>query len=510
MKDIKYKKMISLRSAVLFAFLLLLLPACDQRWEEMNTDPNQVVDLPDGYLFTSAIRGTFLDDVNRIQADFGGQYAHIVTSDVYNREIDKYFDIHSSGDVTEEIFRSVYNGAILNITEVMRLTSDGKYKNDVRYAQASIIAAVNFAKLADLFGDIPFTEAAQGKQGSYTPEYDKQEDVYSGLVDMITQSLNVLNNATASQIYPELYDPLYHGQIESWKKFANSLRLRLAMRARFVNPGKYNTIIATSLASPLIETNADNVKLADFTADNPQLYNPWYNKIIDYSANRFTLLWSDMFINTLQSTNDPRLPFFSTKNKNDVYLGMPNGLKDIPYSQWSKTNTSRLTPEFAAKDQPLYLMTAAEIWLLRAEAALFSIGSAGDANAMYQSGIRLAMEQWGIETAPIDTYISTEPEATLTGNQDNQQRQISTQLWIAYVPNFVESWHNIKRTGYPKITQRTNPLYSSGVTNGFLPKRLKYPFTVEKIANGIHREEAIERMGGADRIDYANWWDVIE
>jgi hypothetical protein len=497
----------SQRSFFMILTIVMLASACDDRWEEMNTDPNQIVDLPDGYLFTSAIRGTFLDDLNRIEADFGGQYAHMITSDVFNREIDKYNDIHSQGDVQEEIFRGVYNGALRNIREVLTLTNEGKYKNEVRHAQATVINVVNIAKLTDLFGDVPFVEAAQGKDENYTPQYDAQKDIYSGMINLLTESLTLLNNATSDQTYSQKFDPLYYGDLTAWKRFANSMRLRLAMRARFVDPIKYNPIIADCLTAPLIEANEDNAKLENWESENPLLYNPWYNKIIDYSANRFTILWSDMFINTLQSNNDPRLPFFATKNKNGIFLGMPNGLLDIPYSQWSKVNTSRFTPEFVAKDQPLYLMTAGEIWLLRAEAALFTIGQPADANMLYQAGIAKAMEQWNIPADQISQYLTTEASATLSGSTDNMFSQIATQLWIGFAPNFVESWHTIKRTGYPIIAQRTDPNYSKGVTDGFLPKRLKYPFTVEKITNGVNIQSAIDRMGGMDKIDIPVWWD---
>lgn len=473
----------------------------------MNTNPNKVIDLPDGYLFTSAIRGTFLDNMGRIQADYSGQYAHIVTTDVFNREIDKYFDIHSSGDVDEAIFSSVYNGAILNISEVLDLTSSGKYKNEARYAQASIIAAYNFSKLTDLFGDVPFKEASKGKVGVFTPIYDTQEDIYAGMIDMLSESLVVLKNSTEGEIYPQLYDPLYAGNLESWKKFANSLRLRLAMRARFANPSKYEPIVAASLAEPLIESNADNVKLTNFDNTNSQLYNPWYNKIIDYNANRFNMLWSEMFIEILRDNNDPRLAFFATKNRNGNFLGMPNGLLDIPYSQWSKNNTSRFTEEFAARDQPLNILTSSEIWFLRAEASLFSIGSGGDANEMFQKGISQALEQWNISPENTESFLN-EPESTLNGDKENQFRQISTQLWIACIPNFLESWNTVRRTGYPKIENRTNPSFSKGITDGVLPKRLKYPYTVEKITNGENLQAAIDRMGGSDKIDLPVWWDI--
>ena len=506
LKMIKYMKP-NIYNTLLFIFCLFFATSCNERWEEMNTNPNQLKDLPDGYLFTSAIRGTFLDNMGRIQGDYSGQYAHIVTTDVFNREIDKYFDIHSSGDVDEDIFRAVYNGAILNISEVMKLTSEGQFKNEARHAQASIIAAYNFSKITDLFGDVPFKDAAKGKEGNVTPKYDKQEDIYSGLMDLLNSSLNVLKKSTQSQIYPSQFDPLYEGKLESWKRFGNSLKLRLAMRARLANPAKYEPIIVESLAEPLIETNQDNAKLTNYDNTNAQLYNPWYNKIIDYNANRFTMLWSDMFIETLRNSNDPRLGFFATKNNNGVYLGMPNGLLDIPYSQWSKNNTSRLKAQFVARDQPLYLLTASEVWFLRSEAALFSIGPSTDANAMYQNGIKTAMNQWGINSDLIDSYIIG-TEGKLNGTKENQFKQIATQIWIGCVPNFLESWNTIRRTGYPEIKPRIDANYSKGVTNGVMPRRLKYPFTVEKITNGANIQEAIDRMGGSNKIDRPVWWDV--
>jgi len=486
---------------------LFFVTSCNKRWEEMNTNPNQLKDLPDGYLFNSAIRGSFLDNMGRIQGDYSGQYAHIITTDVFNREIDKYFDIHSSGDVDEGIFRAVYNGAILNISEVMNLTSNGEFKNEARHAQASIIAAYNFSKISDLFGDVPFKEAAKGKEGNFTPKYDKQEDIYAGLIDMLNSSINVLKKSNATQIYPQQFDPLYGGKLESWKKFGNSLRLRLAMRARFANPAKYEPVIVSCLSEPLIESNQDNAKLMTFDNTNAELYNPWYNKIIDYNANRFTMLWSDMFIETLRSSNDPRLAYFATKNSNGAYLGMPNGLQDIPYSQWNKNNTSRLTPQFVARDQPLYILTSSEVWFLKSEAALFEIGGGSGSNAMYQTGIKMAMEQWGINAEQVDNYLKNQGGA-LNGTKENQFKQIATQLWIGCIPNFLESWNTVRRTGYPEINQRIDASYSKGVTNGLVPRRLKYPFTVEKITNGANIQEAIDRMGGSNKIDRPVWWDV--
>jgi hypothetical protein len=138
---------------------------------------------------------------------------------------------------------------------------------------------------------------------------------------------------------------------------------------------------------------------------------------------------------------------------------------------------------------------------------LFNIGSGGNPAELYQKGIVKGMEQWKIPVSEIENYLANVPEAKLNGTQENQFRQIATQMWVAFVPNHQEAWNNIKRTGYPVIPQRNNPLLSNGVTNGYLPKRLKYPYTVEKTLNGANMQEAIDRMGG-DKIDTPVWWDV--
>ena len=495
-----------IKSLLVVLFALLMFSACDERWEEMNTNPNQLSTLPDEYLFTNAVRQTFRDNYDRFDIDIGGQYAHIWVADNWNREIDKYNDIHSSGDVNESVFKGIYNGPIRNIVEVLQLTgTGGEFENPARYAQASIVATLNFSRLTDLFGDIPYFEGGMGKYDILKPEYDQQELIYDDMVSRLQESVSVLKSASDSEIYSSGEDPVFAGDRDKWIRFANSLRLRLAMHARFADPGKYNSVIGECLEEALIEDNSQNVKLEMQDSDNPDLYNPWYRKIIDYQGGIYTLNWGGKFISALQDSNDPRLPFFATKTNEGEYLGMPNGLSDVNYAGWSRANSSLATEQFLAKDQPMYLMSASEIYFFRAEAALFSLGS-GDANELYQTGIEMAMDQWNIADSLVTEFLVNEQEASLNGDQENMFRQIATQLWISFVPSTFESWTTIRRTGYPVIEQRTSDMYSSGVTDGFMPSRIKYPFTVEKSVNEENLEAAIANMGG-DEIDLKLWWD---
>jgi hypothetical protein len=493
--------------AVIFILIVVVsLVSCDERWAEMNTDPNRISEMPDEYLFTNAVRQTLKTQYDRFEVDFGGQYAHIWVSNNWVREADKYLDYLAQGDIAERVFDGMYNGPIRNINEVLVLTGKGgNFENPVRNAQATIIAVANFAKLVDLFGDVPYFEGGMGKYDILKPKYDKQSDIYADMIAKLKESFDVLKSGDVKKAYPAGEDPLFDGRVDYWVRFANSLRLRIAMRAKNADAAKYNAVISECLAQPLIETNLQNAKLTCWDSENGELYNPWNNYYTDISNGTYILNFGEKFINTLKETNDPRLPFFASKNKKGEYIGMPNGLNDGYYAAWSRPNSAYPTAEFFAKDQPMYFMTAAEIWFLRSEAVLEGLGT-GDANEMYQIGIKRAMEQWGIKATDIQNYIADEQEATLFGDKNNKIRQIATQIWISFVPNAFESWSTIRRTGYPLLPVRDGVVLSKGVTNGVMPSRIKYPYTVEKGVNGENLEQAITNMGG-DKIDIKLWWN---
>jgi hypothetical protein len=178
---------------------------------------------------------------------------------------------------------------------------------------------------------------------------------------------------------------------------------------------------------------------------------------------------------------------------------VPNGLTDQAYSLVDWNNISNPMPVLYSKSLSQYLMCASEIWFLRAEAALYKLAP-GDADQLYKQGITMNMQLWKVSTTETADFLTNEPESTLNGTDENKFRQIATQMWIAFIPNFMEAWTNIRRTGYPEIPQRTNPdVYSLGVTNGFLPKRYKYSSS-EYLNNHDNVTEAVNQQG-PDKID---------
>jgi len=505
---------------LLLSLIVFGLSNCTDRWEEMNTDPTRLKTIPDEYLFTSAVRGAFNDASSDLNITYGGQYAHIYIGATWSKFIDNYYEIGNS-DYAQGIFSSVYGSSIKNAIEVMHLTApDGEYPNKWRNAQAQFMAIIGFAKLTDAFGDIPYTEAGMGKYGKTKPIYDSQDFIYTDMINKLGEIIALLQeDGAAEHIYPDGTDPIYNGDVNNWIRFANSFRLNLAMRVRFVKP-EYENVIKECFNLPLIENNNQNPTLLTSANDNNSaMWNPWYYKWQEWESTiKKNLNFSEKFINTLKYTEDPRLPFFALKvpdfttpnDPNDsTFIGIKNGLTDQDLTQVIRSLRSAPSAEFFARDQPIYLLTAAKVLLYKAEAILFGI-IPGDANEGYQNAIITAMRQWDIKLSEINNYVDTQSEASLTGNLEDDFRKIATQMWITSVPNAFDGWTTIRRTGYPVIEQRKPPL-SLGDTNGHMPTRIKYPYTGEKSNNGKELLEAIERMGvsdGDDPIDYKVWWDV--
>lgn len=500
-----------LRKSIILFTIIFVTTACQERLDEMNNNPNALTEVPAGYLFTTAIRNSFSNNMELLQATYGGQYAHLIVANGFDRDTDKYLDIHISGDMPASLFSSIYSGEIKYCNDIISITAyDGKKPNEVQNALANIVAVMNFARLTDLFGDIPYFEGGLGKEGLFTPKYDKQEDIYADMVKRLKINLEILERDDFSYAFPGT-DPMYYNNKEKWTRFTNSLRLRLAMRARFVDPDAYNPIITECLSKNLIEDNDENAKLEYIDSPDPALYNPWHNFYISRYENsppRENLNVSEKYVTHLKATDDPRLEVMIAPTKNGEYVGMPNGLTDEYYVDFSRKDASILSDLVLARDQSMYFMTSSEIWFLRAEAALFGLGSETDANQLYRMGITRAMQQWNIPQEDIDIYLANSSEGILSGTDEEKFEQIGNQMWLAFVPNYVEAWFNIRRTGYPVIEQRTADSLSQGLTNGYMPSRLIYPSTTEKTINGNNMQEAIDRMPEGDQIYSRVWWDV--
>lgn len=472
----------------------LVFVSCQDNIDDLRENPNGVTKIDDAALFTKAVRSLFQGTTDQSVYRFAGQHAHYFMAGSTARPPDQYLDGFDGS--YNGIYNGFYGGVIRHIEDVLEITTNEGTENPVRYAMADVIAVMGYAKITDGFGEIPYTEGGKGKTlDILTPKYDTQEFIYKDMIDRLSASIAVLKTADPAMGYPNS-DPIFDNDISKWVKFANSVRLRLAMRLRLADNALSKQVVAQCLTEPLMDDNSDNAAMIETEGQG----NAWYSLKTGYPSIKV----SEMMVNQLQSTSDPRLSIFVSKDAEGNYSGITNGLNDIAFGASNFAAKSDMGLALSSKDSELYIMTATEVYFLRAEAALAYDNDPAEANTLYRMGIETSLNQWDVDATLISDFMVT-ATTTLSGSNEMQEEQIGMQMWIALTPNYYESWSHIRRTGYPVIAQRTADNLEPGVTNGFMPKRFLYS-TFELSSNGVNVNEAIGRQG-ENKIDTPVWWD---
>ncbi len=356
-----------------------------------------------------------------------------------------------------------------------------------------------FHIVTDAYGDIPYSEALQDINNMIVqPKYDTQEAVYRDLLkELKKQQLNSTNGP--EQLSFGNADLLLKGNVERWIKFANSLRLRLAMRVRFADASLAQQHITEVLTQPLIETNSENVKLGSVDDGNTTNSNQFYQRNLTSPNNQVV---SFTLTDNLKKLNDPRLPVLArAANITEAgYRGVPTQIFGTQRDRYANDSTAHMATSFLQPVYDMVLLNAAEVQFLRAEAALAGLSNE-DAQALFQSGIQLAMEQYKVAAGDITAYLGTTCSYTI-GVRRGAIEQIIVQKWLSLYYNAHEGWAEFRRTGYPRIWTGAE----LGDTNGNVPRRLTYPVD-EFFRNGANTTEAAGRLNGGDKLMSRIWWD---
>jgi hypothetical protein len=289
-------------------------------------------------------------------------------------------------------------------------------------------------------------------------------------------------------------DLVYGGDMDEWRLLANSLRLRLALHIQKADPAKAASEAAAAVAAGVFTSNADNAGLS-YLASNPN-QNPIYTNHLsrdDYGMSR-------TLVDSLQSAGrqDPRLPVYAQPNTAaGQYVGLQNGLNDgagPPLNTISRYGAYwRESP-----DANMYFMTYAEVLLLQAEARERGwLTSGPTAATLYSDGIRASMQQHGVATAAINTYLAR-PAVVYAGGAAGLQ-QIAYELWVALYMNGMEAWNEWRRTQWPPLVPGPNAVQNAGVLNA-IPERMPYD-DQELVLNNANVMAAISAQGLASSTD---------
>ena len=502
----------------------LLFASCEDL-TEINKNPNEITDAG-GYLLLSTVltNSAILyhkDNFSSGRTFTAMQYLQILNGE--NENVYRWREVEWSGyyDILRNN-RRMYEDAVAR-------------ENNFYAGVALVMRAFLYGYITDLWGDCPYSEALQGNDDIYYPKFDRQEDVYNGILSDLENANAELAKETPGYSSAEAaYDLAYGGDIGKWRKLANSLALRYYMRLSEKLPDKaregVEKILRDPAAYPVMTSNDDACALSYPGMDTWDSFDDHWADGGEFFQNRRPC---KTFINMLQNSRDPRLPVWFTPVKVQIVVDNPPytypaakdktvaGKRYIHDTAVSATDTyydtsqyvglrpntlavdrfrfnladmdryavnphlSLLTEIFRARTHPLVkatLFSYSEVCFIQAEAAQRGWNTGGiNAKQAYENGISASLAAWGVETG-FSAYIN-QPDISYNGMLE----QIITQKWIA---SFLmpESWFDWRRTGYPVLSVRPD-----AALKPVIPVRLIYPET-ESRYNTAHYDEAVERL----------------
>jgi hypothetical protein len=464
-----------------------MFPSCTKSFEETNTDPNRIDQISPGTLLNPIIYG---------MATFNMQRADDITFNLM--QVMLPFPSVSGGvhryDLSDNIGNSTWNTSYRWVTNVKEMYAAAVKAEDPNYqAIAKTLNAWIYSNLTDCFGDVPMTEAGRGDERIFQPKFDRQQDIYTKLITDL-DSANILFKAGASRTMIYGNDILFNNNAALWRKFANSLQLRillrLSKRSELNSFAKLRSIIDKPADYPVFTANAEAAVLS-LSGITP-LASPW-GRPVDFTTFRAMAYF---FLDNLNKFNDPRRAKFASQARNAAgsanigYKGIPSGYAGSE-SQFGYIPSNGLQ---ALVTGPMIcpVFPYAEVEFIKAELELHD-GNMAAAKTAYEKAVKAAIEQWGI-TMPADYF--TNPEAAFN---NTLERIILQKYYALYFVDF-QQWFEYRRTGFPVLPA------GDGMGNGKkMPSRFEYPLPV-RTNNPTRYEEAKAVMGGDD-INIKVWWE---
>lgn len=487
--DMKIKKIVTL------ALMLSVVSfSCTDDFEAINTDPNRIETISPG---------TLLNPILYSVASFNTSRSDDFTFNIM--QVALPFPSTSGGvhryDISENAGNSTWNTYYRWLTNVKEMLAASVAAEDKNYeAIALTLNAWIYANLTDCFGDVPMDEAARGDERIFYPAFNTQEEIYTKILEDLAYA-NTLFDSSKPLIFGN--DILYSSSasdltggnnIKRWRKFCNSLRLRLLLRvsgkAEMDAHTKLATMINDPATYPVFESNADAAVLK-VSGVEPNV-SPW-GRAIDFTTFRSA---SEFFIDNLNSFDDPRRPVFNTQARSKDG-STTIGYKGIPSAYVGSDSQFDFLPSnhnIALVTAPMVcvIMTYAEVEFIKSELALKGV-IASDAQTHYETGVKAAIEQWGAEMPA--TYFDT-PAAAYDGTLE----RIMLQKYFALYFNDYQQWFEYRRTGFPVL-----PTTESMLNDKKMPVRFRYPVVVQT-SNATNYATAVATMGGDD-INTKVWWE---
>ncbi|HVU58283.1 MAG TPA: SusD/RagB family nutrient-binding outer membrane lipoprotein [Puia sp.] len=504
--------------------VLILAAGCTKRFDSINSNPNspQQVNNPQ-LLIPSIIKNSVRN------YSYTSEFTAAVCGDYYTDQYTSEFKDAWTASQTEGGFLWNFYEQLRDAENLRILSHDKNYSNNE--AVALILRSWLFQVITDNFGDIPYSQAIQGKaSGVFSPAYDTQENIYYALLDSLERANTLLTTGND----PINSDILLGGSAKRWRMFANGLRLRLLMRMSGrtglkIDVGtEMNTIASDPDTYPLFASNEDQAAL-NFLDEQGNEFPAFHNgPINDYHL-------STTMETNLKNLDDPRIAYYamptpaSAGTGTPEYAGVPNGIGTVESSYNGGPNYQSqvgpiLQPDgaYPGKASPTaaqgLLLTYSEVQFILAEAKERGLISVGDAGTYYMNGIQDQFDYCesrldvlnkplpatdhtfarSSDITPPPSYF-TGAGVAYTGTTDEKLYKIRLQKWFALFYNGFEGWSEWRRTGVPKEI-KAGP--NSAIPTW--PRRTRYPLS-EQTENTNNYNDAL-KIQGPDDLTTDIWW----
>ena len=499
-------------------FFLFIFSNCTKKFDELNTDPTTFSSLTPATIpnaFAKAeYQGIYGDPgIYELARALFPDYWCQFYADAYGAPTDRYVIVQ---DWIISQWNSVYTVTWPTLKKVIEATQNTDAGAN---AIAKIWKAYIFHYHTDFYGPVPYSHAGNG---DLSIPYDSQKDIYYDLFNTLDSAVTTLQSLDQTQTPYGDNDLIFHGNIPKWIKLANTLRLRLAMRISFVEPGKAKEEAEKAYSLGVMTSNDDNAMMdvADNSPNGLSLMSPWEGFRMSASMESY-----------LKGYTDPRMKVYYSPAASGQYRGLRNGLTsaqlsaDPRNSLDSTSNIGALWVPDDASTNKLTVMYSAEAYFLRAEGALNGWNMGGTAQELYEQGIRTSLQQWGIaDNTAIENYINgtSTPIALndyfnspavasipvkFSASVEEQRQQILTQKWIALFPDGIEAWAEVRRTGYPKLYPVANSDNPDVPKDSIIKRFLFVPYEYQTNNKAVV-ETGVPLLGGPDKSSTPVWWDV--
>jgi len=467
--------------------------SCKKDLTSLNNDPKNPLIVPSYTLFSNAEKQladqltTTNVNINifRLLAQHWTETTYLDESNynINSRDIPVFWWNPFYRDVINNLERA----KTLIATDVLDENGDpdaGRQANEI--AMADMLQVYSYYYLVTTFGDIPYSEALNIDVTQ--PKYDDAATIYADLLQRLDADIAALDENAESFGSADL---IYGGNVTSWKKFGNSLKIKMGILIADSDPALAKSTVE-SAAAGAFTSNDDNAVFQYLTG--PPNTNPAYTDQIQSGRGDFVV--TDLFVNTLVELNDPRIPAYFTVDASGGYTGGIYG-EGNDFTELSKPSGYDGGPGVFQIDFPGVILTYAEVEFYLAEAAARGYNVGGTVEEHYNAAITASIEEWGGTAQQAATYLAQPAVAYATAAGDWKQK-IGMQEWIAFYNRGYEAWTTWRRLDVPDLVAPPNAFSD-------IPVRYTYPVT-EGDLNQANFKAASAAIGG-DKVTTKLFWD---